>query len=161
MELERLSDGGLTIGAFGALAASLIGLLCGFSVLLDFVLGFFPGFSSNFFGFASGLFSVSFPVLISSFLSLTIAFVSIFGSLPVSLPNGKTTGTNFLFVMPSGVSLMFFSNLGVWLLTVWVLGSLGSSVKVLSLSESTSNEFLYLADLSFYKVSLVCDMVGS
>ena len=70
---------------------------------------------------------------------------------------------------------MFISNLGVWLLTVGVLGFLGSSVKVLSLSESISNESsvlskipasgvsvaisLHLADLHFYKVSLVCDKV--
>ena len=51
-----------------------------------------------------------------------------------------------------------------------VLGSLGSTVKVLSLSESISNEssvlakipvsnvcVLYLADLPFYKEYLVCE----
>ena len=83
------------------------------------------------------------------------------------LSNGKTTGANFLHVMPSGVSLLFISNLGVW-------GSLGSSVEVLSFSESISNEssilskipdsrvplpILHLADLPFYKEYLVCGKV--
>ena len=65
---------------------------------------------------------------ISIFLSLTITFDFVLGFVPLSV-NGRTVGANFLFVMPSGVSPGFFSNLGV----------LGSSVKVLSLSESTSN----------------------
>ena len=76
-----------------------------------------------------GLFSISFLISRSIFLSLTITFDSIFEFVSLSV-NGKIVGANFLFVMPSGISPISFSTLGV----------LGSSVKVLSLSESTSNE---------------------
>ena len=81
-----LSTGDLTTGTFtvsfhggsGITGAGLtcIGLTCGFSTTLDF----FSGFTTN--------------------------FVLVFGPLPTLLSNGKTTGTNLLLVMPSGVSLL-------------------------------------------------------
>ena len=40
------------------------------------------------------------------FSGFTVDFVLDFGPLPTLLPNGKTTGTNLLFVMPSGISLL-------------------------------------------------------
>ena len=173
---DGVLDRDLTTGAGDAAAASVRGPSCSFSVSFVFFTGPFPGlptsfsiistlvsgpFSFNFFGSAIGLFSISILVSISIFLSLTTAFDSIFDF--GSLVNGKTTGTNFLFVMPSGVPLIHFSNLGVF----------GSSIKVLSLSASTSNEssglakipaanvsgfVLYLADQPFYKVYPVCGM---
>ena len=118
------------------------GLPTGFSIISTFVSGAFSffNFSPNFFGFTGGFFSIS--ILASIFLSLTIAFDSIFDFVPLSV-NGKIVGANFLFVMPSGIPLMLFSNLGVF----------GSSVKVLSLSESTSNESSDLSKIPAPNVS--------
>ena len=62
---------------------------------------------------------------------LTCGFSGTFGPFFGPAPNGKITGTNFLFVMTSGVLLVLIGHLGV---------SSGSSVNVLSLSESISNE---------------------
>ena len=53
------------------------------------------------------------------------------------ISKGRTIGTNLLFVMPSGISLLLILNLGV----------LGSSVKVLSLSGSVSNESSVLSKI--------------
>ena len=93
---DGLLDGDLTIGAFvfscssTSITESVLtdtGLTCGFSTALDF----FSGLTSGFFGFTCDFISV---------------FVLDFGPLSTSLSNGKTTGINFLFVMPSGVSLL-------------------------------------------------------
>ena len=50
---------------------------------------------------------------------LTCSFSGAFGPFSGSFsgfaPNGKITGTNFLFVMPSGISLLLIGNLGVFL----------------------------------------------
>ena len=155
-------DGDLTNGAGGAATASFNGFSWGFLVTSNLfpvtsglLTGTFPWvpyqfsnylylglwtFSLNFFGSVSGLFSIS--ISASIFFSLTIALHSIFDFVPLSV-NGKIVGANFLFVMPSGVSLIFFSNLGV----------LGSSVKVLSLSESISNESSALSKIPAPNVS--------
>ena len=62
-----------------------------------------------------------------------------FGPFSGPALNGKITGANFLFVMPTGISPIL--NFGVFL---------GSSVNVLSLSESISNESSVLSS----KISL-------
>ena len=100
-----------------------------FFIISTFVPGPFSfNFSPNFFGFTGGFFSISTLASISIFLSLTIAFDSIFDFVLLSV-NGKIVGANFLLIMPSGIPLVLFSNLGVF-----------GSIKVLSLSGSTSNE---------------------
>ena len=143
--------GDLTIGAGGAggagreggaTTASLNGFSRGFTVASAHFSAPFSKFLANFFGFTSSFFSLSFLGSRSIFLSLTIAFDSIFGFVALSV-KGKIVGAHFLFVTPSGVSLMFFLKLGV----------LGSSVKVLSLSESTSNESSALAKIPAPNVS--------
>ena len=67
---------------------------------------------------------------------LTCGFSGALGPLSGSTAKGKITGANFLFVMPSGISLIV--HLGV---------SLGSSVSILSLSESISNESSVLSKI--------------
>ena len=123
---DGVFDGDLTTGAGGAAATSAMGFLRGFPVSLASFTGLFPGLTIGFFncfylfsldlsfliylGLLSAFFSISTLVSKSIFLSLTIAFDSIFDL--GSFVNGKTTGTNFLCVMPSGVTLIFFLNLG-------------------------------------------------
>ena len=67
---------------------------------------------------------------------LTGNFSGALGPLSGSAPNGRITGANFLFVIPLGISLI-----------VHFAGSLGSSVRVLSLSESISNESSVLSKI--------------
>ena len=131
---DGLLDGDLTIGASAlswgstGITGSVLtdtGLTCGFSATLGF-----------------------FSVLSSSFFELiNFAPVLVLGPLPITVSNGNTTGTNFLFAIVLGVSLLFITNLGV-------LGSLGSSVKVLSLSESISNESSALSKIPVSRVSV-------
>ena len=143
--LTGLTDGDLTTGAGSATTASFSGLLTGpflgfptgFSTTFTLVTG---PFSLNVFGSISGFFSIS--ILASIFLSLTIAFDSIFDLAPLS-ENGNIVGASLLLVMPSGVPLILFSTLGVF----------GSSVRVFSLSEYTSNESSGLAKFPAPNVS--------
>ena len=173
-------DGDLTTGAGSATTASFNGFSWGFLVasnLFPVTSGLLTGpffgfpisfpiistlvsgpFSLNFFESVCDFFSIS--ISASIFFSLTIAFDSIFGFVPLSV-NGKIVGASFLFVMPSGVSLIFFSNLGVWVL----LSKFSHFQNLPQMNCLAFLKFLllmflvlFLADLPFYMEYPVYDM---
>ena len=99
---DGLFGGDLAMGANGASTVSLIAFLWGFQLLQTFSQDLSLHYVSAFQYF--NLFLRASPGL-----SFGLGFVPVFilGPLPIKVSNSTTTGTSFLFVMPSGVSLLF------------------------------------------------------